>query len=469
MKQYVSLLTICLCLTACEVGPDYKKPDVKLPAKWLSSSQKFDEKAQIDQTWWKNFDDSTLEKLIATADSGNFDLKIAVARIAQARANRAQAGAGLLPTINARGSDLRQANRISFPGAGGGPFDLTKPFSTYEVGFDATWELDLFGGAKRQIEEASANLEAAEANAGAARVSLMAEVAKNYFDIRHYQAQISIADDTIASSQKTIDLTQEQFKAGIAPHIDVTRADSALEEARSEKSAAQNLLAQAEFSLDILLGAQPGTAHGMIDGAPVIPVVEVETVMATPAQVIANRPDIRAAERDLAAATAQQGVATAAMLPDVSLSGFFGLLNNGAGDLLKTQSKSWSGGASILQPVLDFGRLKAGLNLANAQSQEALAIYEKSVVTALSDVESALTAYAREEERRQSLSKIVEDDRKALSVARERYQHGDTNFLDTLYAQRSLYKAQTDLAGADAQVSKNLVALYKSLGGGWKR
>ena len=249
----------------------------------------------------------------------------------------------------------------------------------------------------------------------------------------------------------------------------MTRADSALEEARSEKSAAQNLLAQAEFSLDILLGAQPGTAHGMIDGAPVIPVVEVETVMATPAQVIANRPDIRAAERDLAAATAQQGVATAAMLPDVSLSGFFGLLNNGAGDLLKTQSKSWSGGASILQPVLDFGRLKAGLNLANAQSQEALAIYEKSVVTALSDVESALTAYAREEERRQSLSKIVEDDRKALSVARERYQHGDTNFLDTLYAQRSLYKAQTDLAGSDAQVSKNLVALYKSLGGGWKR
>lgn len=491
IRGFAALLG-CLLLLGCEVGPDYHLPRLLLPEHWLTKAPAKPDpaalkKAELDREWWKNFDDPVLEKLIAMAAHGNFDLKIAETRIAEARANRAQAQAGLMPTVKADGSALRQANRIAFPGEGSGPspFNVKAPFNTFQAGFDASWELDLFGGARRKREEESARLDAAIDTAEDTRIRLMAEVARSYIDIRHDQAQLHVIAETADADRKTVRLTQELFKTGTTAHVDAVRADAELAATEADVHKWKNQLAQSEFGLDLLLGANPGTTHGILaEAAPkaekgkkaaktknregVIPTAAAKPVLAAPAAVIANRPDLRAAERSLAAATAEQGVATAALFPDVSLSGFLGLLNVEAGKFVSLRSQSWSEGASITAPIFDFGRLRSQLKLAKEEQKEALLSYEKSVIGALSDVESSLSAYTQEDAHRHALRRVVDDDRRAASVALERYKQGMTNFLEVLDAQRSLYTAQSQVIDSDAQTSENLVALYKSLGGGWK-
>jgi NodT family efflux transporter outer membrane factor (OMF) lipoprotein len=480
-------LACCLFLLGCEVGPHYHAPHLALPSGWFSKTPaKPDpaalERAELDRAWWRNFNDPVLEKLTALAAQGNFDLKIAEARISEARANRAQAQAGLLPTVNATGSALRQANRIAFPGEDGGssPFNIKEPFNTFQAGFDATWELDLFGGTRRKMEAENARLDASVDTAEDMRIRLMAEVARTYIEIRHDQAQLRVIDETASADAKTVKLTQELYKAGKVARVDAIRADADLFGTEADIHKWKNLLAQSEFSLDLLLGANPGTTHDLIAEADsrkmpkgktrdgIIPTATARPMLAAPATVIANRPDLRAAERSLAAATAEQGVATAALFPKVSLSGFLGLLNVESSKFASLKSKSWSDEASFTAPIFDFGKLRSQLHLAKAEKKEALFSYEKSVVAALSDVESSLSAYTQEEAHRHALRRVVDDDRRAASVALERYKQGTTNFLEVLDAQRSLYTAQNQVIDSDAQASEDLVALYKSLGGGWK-
>jgi NodT family efflux transporter outer membrane factor (OMF) lipoprotein len=471
-----------LAMTGCEVGPNYKLPLLSLPESWLTSPAKKTKpdpqqqaKATLDQAWWKNFHDPVLDKLVAAAAAGNYDLKIAETRIAEARAGRAEATAGLLPTVNADGSAVRQANRISFPGEGSSSpsskaFNLTEPFNTFQAGFDASWELDLFGGTRRRTEAAQAKLEGAWETAEDTRLRLMAETARGYIDVRHAQSRLAVLADTEAADTHTAELARELFRAGRTAHADVTRADQALAATQAERAVWRNSQAQAEFSLDALLGAAPGAVHKLISASKEkgVPSAAAAPLLAAPAKVIASRPDLRSAERALAAATAQQGVATAALFPKISLSGFLGLLNVDSARLLQARSVSWSESPSFVLPIFDFGKLRAELHIAKAQKQEALFSYEKSVIAALSDVESALSAYAREEEHRQSLKRVVEDAQRTEGMAQERYKQGQTSFLDVLDAQRGLYGAKAQLVDSDAQTAENLVALYKSLGGGWK-
>jgi NodT family efflux transporter outer membrane factor (OMF) lipoprotein len=462
-----SATALCLLalLPGCKMGADYDRPVAAAQAdSWVSSAT--DPQAEIEQDWWKHFNDPMLDKFITRAIAGNWDLKVAEARIAEARAARATAGNDLLPTVNTDASYERQANRIAFPAAPG--FNLAKPFDVYQTGFDASWELDLFGGKRRALESANADLQAAEATRDDARVSLLAEVARTYVDIRQYQAQLTIAQDTITADEETAQIARQRFKAGEAAEFEATQADAQAEQAKAQLPYYQNLLLQAEFSMDVLLGKKAGDTQSIIADSQPVPVADKVLVLAAPAKAIASRPDIRVAERKLASATAQQGVAVAQFFPDVSLSGFLGLLNTDAGDLLRRSSKSWDIGGNVLWPILNYGKLEANLHASDARQQEALAQYQKSVLTALSDVERSVTSYTKEEDHRAALSEAVKDDQKALSIARARYKEGLSSFTQVLDTERTLYVLQSQAAASGALASQNLISVYKSLGGGWQ-
>jgi NodT family efflux transporter outer membrane factor (OMF) lipoprotein len=298
-------------------------------------------------------------------------------------------------------------------------------------------------------------------------VILLAEVARTYVDIRQYQAQLDTAEATIVANKNTLAIAQQRLAAGDTPGLDVTQAQAQLEQTESQLPQYQNLLAQAEYSMDVLLGEQPGATHTLTAKSAPIPTSDKKLVLAAPASIIANRPDIRVAERKLASATAQQGVAVAKFFPDISLSGFIGLLNTNAGNLLTAGSQSWMMGASVLWPILSYGTLSANLDAANAQQQEALATYQKSIIAALSDVEKSVTAWTEQDKLQQALAKTTASDRHALDVSRQRYKEGLTSFLEVLDAERTLNASQIQLTEARAQTAQNLIAVYKSLGGGW--
>jgi NodT family efflux transporter outer membrane factor (OMF) lipoprotein len=458
-----------LTLMGCDVGPDYQTPDVTIPATWAANSDQNAAKEAIDQNWWQNFHDPVLTKLIAKADTDNFDLKISEARIAQARAQLASADAALLPTGDIKTTGMREANQLALPPSAAGSFGpaLKKPFNIFQSGFDASWEVDLFGGNRRSAEAANAQMEATEASRDDVRVSLMAEVARTYVDIRQYQAQLAIVDEALASDRKTLAIAQQRFNAGEAPRLDVTQAEAALEQAQTQAPLNRNLVAQAEYSMDVLLGENPGASHRLVAEAAPIPVSDTKLVLAAPAAVIAQRPDIRASERKLAAATSQQGVAVAKFFPDISLSGFFGALNTQAEQLLRGTSESWLASGGIMWPILSYGSLSANLDNADAQQQEAMMNYQKTIIRALSDVERSVTAFSEQELFVQSATTEVETTRHARDIAQQRYNSGLTSFIAVLDADRTLYNSQDQLTKAQAEASQNLIAVYKSLGGGW--
>lgn len=454
---------LALILAACTVGPNYHAPEEKLPVHWLSTERKIDDAAMLQQAWWKQFNDPVLDILIAKAAADNFDLKIAEARIAQARANVGVAQSSLLPKVDASATVNRQANRIAFPG----PIDLSKPFNTFQAGFDASWELDLFGGVRRDVEAQQANFSASEATRDDMRISLLAEVARNYVAIRTAQANMALAQIIVEANQKTLDIAKERFAAGDIAGVDVTRAQAQLEKSQADIPHYRDQIAQSEFALDVLLGEQPGAAHELVKEEGAIPLTPNNVALITPASAIANRPDIRVAERGLAAATAEQGVAAAKFFPDISLSGFIGLLNVDAGDLLKSGSRSWNGAGSVVLPILNYGALSANLDVANAKQQEALANYQKTIIAALSDVERSVSAYEQGLARAHEINKAVESSDHAVKVAEERYKEGLTSMLELLDAKRSLYEVRYQQISEQSKTADHLIALYKSFGGAY--
>ena len=460
-------LGTAVLLLGCTVGPDYKKPDEALPATWVTplGDMVLSEKDATQENWWKNFNDPVLEALITRSLASNLDLQIAEARISEARATRETASSALLPQGSAVGQATRADTDLKLPGG----VPLTNgPINFYEAGFDASWELDLFGGHRRDIEASEANLEASEASLEDVKISLLAEVARTYIDIKADQAQIAVTEDTIQSNKNTLRIAEERFNVGDTAGIDVTQAHALLSSAETQLPYYRNMLKQAEYSMDVLLGEEPGAAESIIGKDTSIPVSDKKLILGAPASVIANRPDIHMAERKLAAATAEQGVAVAQFFPDISLSGFVGLLDTSTTDLLSAGGKTWMLGGKVMWPILSYGKLEANLDSANAEQQEAMTAYKKTILEALSDVERSLTAYIEQENFRQSLTKTVAENRDAARISQERYKEGLTNFLEVLDAERTLYASEGQLAKASADTSEDLIAVYKSLGGGWK-
>jgi len=454
-----------LSLLGCMVGPDYKKPELTTPQNWQTAP--VSEKSS-EQQWWQRFNDPILNHLLEKALLGNLDLKTAEARIIEARALHASATAALFPTGDLMAGANRQGNTIGFPGGSSNIAQQVKqPFNMFKTGFDVSWELDLFGGHRRSAEAAKAEFEAANVTRDDIIICTLAEIAKTYVEIRQFQNQLAIAHQIVVVDTKTTELTQQRVDIGSNAGIDVTRTLAILEHDQSQRAYFKSVLAQAEFRMDVLLGEQPGLSHTLVKTEAEIPSADKALILAIPAVVMTHRPDIRHAERMLAAATAQQGVVTAKFYPDISLTGFIGLFNTNAGNFLNVSSKSWTMGGNVLWPILSYGTLSANLHAADAKQQAAMTQYQQAMINAFSDVERSLTAYSEQEKIWQSLEKSGKANNHVVQIANERYVAGISSLLEVLDAQRSLYNMQNQVTIAKAQTSINLISVYKSLGGSW--
>jgi NodT family efflux transporter outer membrane factor (OMF) lipoprotein len=468
-------VAVALVVAGCAVGPDYQPPDNALPRGWQEARQRGIETQPAELAkWWTEFKDPLLDSLVERAVRSNLDLRIAEARIREARGALGIVGADLWPSVDVSASYSRNrssANAVGSPtqGAVAAPTgDRRLEQDLYKTGFDAGWEIDIFGGVRRRVEAAEASIEASVEDRRAVLVTLLGDVAKSYIDLRGFQRRIAVAEDNLRAQQETLSITKVRFDAGLASDLEVAQAEGQVSATAAQIPILRSGLKQALYRLDVLLGAQPGAISGEVAKEEPIPALPPQAKVGLPAELLRRRPDIRRAERQLAAATAQIGAATADLYPRFSLIGAFGLQSVSASDWLGAPSRFWSIGPTITWPVFDAGRIRANIEIRNAQQEQALRLYEKSVLTAIEDVENALVNYGNEQTRYRSLIDGVAANRRAVQMANELYRQGLVPFLNVLDAQRSLYAAENDLTQSEATMASNLVALYKALGGGWE-
>jgi NodT family efflux transporter outer membrane factor (OMF) lipoprotein len=448
-------------LAGCTVGPDYQAPPTKPPAEW---GEKADTGTADLSTWWTVFNDETLNRLVDLALRGNYDLRIAVQRLTEARAQLGVVTGALLPEIDLDGYHTN--SRLS---PNGQPFPLPSVYqSRYHLSFDASWEIDVFGGARRAYEAASADYESWVENRRAVLVSLLGEVARNYVGLRGNQLLLAALRQNVVTARGTVEITQARLAAGVATTLDVARAEAQLASTEAALPEVEAAIKQSIHRLSVLIGHPPeGLSPELAPVAP-IPAAPARVVVGLPSELLLRRPDVRQAERQLAAATANVGVAVAQLYPSFSLTGAFGLDSLGSADFFKWQSRAWSLGPTIRWPVFAGGRLRAQVAVQDARKEQALAAYEKAILVALEDVENALVDYLRQGERRSRLETAATANRRAVELADDLYRKGLTSFIDVLDAQRALYLSQAELARSQSQVTLDLVALYKALGGGWE-
>jgi NodT family efflux transporter outer membrane factor (OMF) lipoprotein len=456
-------LCLLASLAGCTVGPDYREPVPAVPNRWQAGKGTAADLKPIDpetlKTWWHSFGDARLDRLMGRALSGNLDLRMALARIDQARAERRSTRAELFPQVDVSAGAQRQDN--PFPGLAPGI-----RYNLFELGFDALWEIDLFGRQRRRLEAASADLEAAREEYAEALVTLTADLARNYIEYRSFQNQLGITRANLDAQRHTLRLTERLFEEGVGTRHDVVRARAQTETTEAQIPALEANLIAALRQMEVLAGRQPGSLTADLDEPGAVPAAPGREILAAPAATIRHRPDLRAAERRLAAATALQGAAIAELFPKLSLSAFLGFRNTDLEALFKSASFSYGTAANLLQPLLNFGRIRAGIDLAEARQQEAYAAFEKAVLEALRETETALTRYLKEEVRRETLARAVADQRESVRLSQLRYREGVISFLDVLDAQRALYVAEIELARSEATASTQLIAVYKALGGG---
>lgn len=463
MKAKIAGLLLSAGLAGCTVGPDYREPVPAVPRSWQAEKALDAELQPVDpkqlKTWWKSFGDAALDRIMERALASNLDLKIALARIERARAERRGTRAELFPTVGASAGAQRNDN--PFPG-----FVPGIRYNLFELGFDALWEIDLFGRQRRRLEAASAEVDAAREQYADALVTLTADLARSYIEYRSLQNQLRITRSNLEAQMHTLKLTERLFNEGVGTRHDVVRARAQAETTEAEIPALEAELTAVLRQMELLIGQPPGALAAELSAPGGVPAVPGPAILASPAETLRHRPDLRIAERRLAAATAMQGAAIAELFPKVSLSAFLGLRNTDIESLFKSAAFSYSTGANLLQPLLNFGRIRAGIDLAEARQKEAYLAFEKAVLDALRETETALTRYLKEDVRRQTLARSVADQRESVRLSRLRYDVGVISFLDVLEAQRALYLAEIQLARSEASSSTRLIAVYKALGGG---
>lgn len=457
-------MALAFLLAGCAVGPDYRSPEVSVPAAWHNTMKgglkSVSPEAEQLAQWWDGLGDPHLSRLIEEAAANNLDLKLAQARLREARARRGVSAANRFPTLNASAGANRSRSSEEM-GLGGG-----KMSETYSAQFDASWELDVFGGKRRALEAAEASLEASREDMREVQVSLLAEAALNYVELRSYQARLAIAQSNLASQTETWQISRWRHEAGLTTQLDEDQARLNLEQTRSQIYTLQTGLEQSKNRLAVLLGRKPGELTELETPA-AIPLIPVEVAVGIPADTLRNRPDLRRAERQLAAATAQVGVAAAALYPNFSLSGTLGLQALSSTNLLQSSARMFSVAANAGWVLFDAGRIRQNIEVQNALQEQALIRYESAVLGALRDVENALVAYAEEQNRRVALADAVQAAQSAAGLAASQYAAGLIDFQAVLDTQRSLLNLQDQLSQSDAAVASNLARLYKTLGGGW--
>jgi len=457
-------IVLAAAVQACTVGPDYERPVVDMPDVWQDRAVEGVEKREATlQTWWDTLDDPVLIDLIARAEQANLDLRQAVGRIREARAQRRVVTGERYPDVNA-GAEVNRTdpsdNLLPIPGG----IDAN---TFYSAGFDATWEIDVFGRIRRSVESATASYEASVEDYRDVLVTLFAEVARNYIDARALQKRIDFAEANVETQQETLQLTQDRFAAGLVSALDVAQAESNLASSDAAIPRLETQLTAALNRLAVLLGEAPGELDYELEAKRQIPVLPDEVAVGLPADLLRQRPDVRRAERDLAAQTARIGVATADLYPRFSLTGFLGLQSTSGGEFFSANSVGWSLGLPMFANIFDGGRVRGRIDIEKARTEQLLAFYEQSVLLALEDVETSVAAYANERERRKRLQRAVDATERSVDLVQTQYKAGLTDFQNVLDSERSLFNRQDELAESEGDVVKNLIALYKALGGGW--
>lgn len=452
------LIVVLACAGCAAVGPNYIKPQTPAPQAWNTALNDSVRAVPVEAAsmarWWQRLDDPVLTGLIERALAGNLDRKEALARLRQARADRSIARAELFPGLSADGS-VKKAHAAG------------ETATSYGINLDASWEIDLFGGQRRSGEAAAASLEAAQEDLNDVLVSLSAEVALNYIEARTTQARLAAAQANLAIQEETYALEQARQAAGLSDALAVQQARANLEGTRAQIPTLMTSLEESCNRLAVLLGETPGALAPSLAKPQPIPTVPRETLIGIPADTVRNRPDVRKAERELAAQTAKVGVATAELYPKLTLTGSLGTLSASAGDLFTAGSRLYSYGPSISWPVFKAGALKAEVEVQSALQEQALYRYQSTVLTALEEAENAVCAYIKEQSRRDTLTAAVQAAREAQTLAQIKYEAGLADFNTVLTAQQTLTALEDSLAQSTGAVAEDLVRLYKALGGGW--
>ncbi len=468
--RLLMVFALTFALAACTVGPNYHAPKTKVPAS-------FAEQAPVPASdqfakWWTTLQDPELNSLIERSVRGNLDLRLAQARVREARAQRGVVKADLYPTVNVNGSyeRTRRSRNVVITPSGGSETPTTASLegNLYQVGFDASWEIDVFGGVRREIEAANADLAAEIENRRDVLVTLLAEVARNYVELRASQRQVVIARANLATQQETLDLTRIRFDAGLVSDLDVARAEAQVQTTASQIPTLETSARQSIHLLSVLLGQEPNALTAELTQETPIPQSPPEVPAGLPSDLLRRRPDVRRAERELAAATARIGVATADLFPRFSLTGAYGLQSSKVSNLTDSGSRFWLILPGVRWPILDFGRIRSNIAVQNAREEQSLVNYEQTILTSLREVEDALVSFSQTQTQREKLAGAVDANRRAVDLANELYLQGLTDFLSVLQVQRDLFASEDALAQSDRDITSDYVALYKALGGGWE-
>lgn len=458
-----------LLLAGCAVGPGYRRPLLPTPPQWSAPQRAGISKGAQPATdlWWKSFHDAELNSLVDRAVEANYDLQMAAARVEEARAAAGLARSGYYPQV-AIGASASRARQI---GVGLLPDRPAQLFSyeanAYNLSSDLSWEIDLFGRIRRSVEAAHGDLAASEQDRRNVLISVLADVARYYSELRGAQLRLEIARKNIATAQDTLNLTKARVAGGQATERDVTQAEGQLEAVRSQVPVLNTDIQAAIHRLSVLLGKNPGELEGELRKQAAIPPIPPEVPTGIPSDLLERRPDVRRAEAELAAATARVGVAKADYFPRFTLLGRAGREATQLHDLSLGFGNYFGAGPTVSLPVFTAGRIRSNVAIQNARVRESAAAYKSTILRAFEETENALAAYADEQDRRDRLQAAVRADETSFELANVQYKAGLTDFLTVLDAQRQMYANEDLLAQSQTRVTTHLVALYRALGGGW--
>ena len=457
------LLTVfcLLMLGGCSaVGPDYSLPTVEMGDAWQNTTRGTSQDEQALSCWWRSLNDPILTSLIVDAEQNNLDLQVARSRVRQARMERTITGSSRYPTLDSNAS----ANRSYSNGNDSG----SRESDTYAVGFDASWEIDLFGGVRRSVEASQADYEASVEEMRDTLVSLVAEVALDYVELRAYQTRLKVAKEQVASQEETLGLLVALSEAGRGDELAISQARYAIESAKASLLDMESALEISMNGLAILTGKAPGALEELLNSPQPVPQVATELAIGIPADILRRRPDIRKAERELAAETARIGEAEAALYPSLSLKGTIGLESVDLGDLVSSPIRVVSIGPTLSWPIFNAGALRNQVKIQTEQQNQAFINYTSAILTATEEVENALVSYAKEQGKSLHLQAAVNEAKLAEKLAGMQYSAGVTDFTDVLDAQRSILSLQDQLIQSSAETVTNLISIYKAVGGGWQ-
>jgi NodT family efflux transporter outer membrane factor (OMF) lipoprotein len=461
---FIALLVLATsCSFIPPVGENYEKPKTEMPQKWASlKNQDQSHFVAIETKWWRNFDDPILDLLIEIALKNNYDFQIAQSRVLEARANISEKTSNMLPKVNARANGTRMNNFFNPVNPNRRPI-----INFFTAGFDASWEIDLFGGNYRARQAAKALFEASDEEKNYIAISLIAEVVKNYANLRNAQNQLFLQKQINQSYQEITQLNEEKKLVGLISEIDFGRIKIEMLNNLENLASAEADNEISLYNLELLLAKKPGEMKNFLGDFGEIPIIRKDIIISAPLDLLRNRPDIKQAERQLESSVAMKGYALAQVFPKISLTSFLGFINTKSGSLFNSPSRSFSLGGGVTTPILNFGGLSAGLKISDQRKKQALLNYEAKVNQALADVEISMVNFVKEDEKLLLNLQSFEIYEMIVKLDKERSDKGIISYVEFLRSKIDFLQSKQKLNQTKFAFSEKTVALYKALGGGW--